>query len=144
MFTQLCITHLFNKTQVVLTKYLLGGVTLELETKEQLIEALEGIIARIDALETAGTEAPADEPTEDVVEETTDAETEEDLDEIAKLLALQKGEYMQPQEPTTRSFTHANMGDNKLDKSVELNSSMSIADGAQDEYTRKIFNLGGQ
>lgn len=52
--------------------------------------------------------------------------------------------HMQPQEPTTRSFTHSNMGDNKLDKSVELNASMSIADGAQDEYTRKIFNLGGQ
>lgn len=60
---------------------------MELETKEQLIEALEGIIARIDALETAGTEAPADESTEEV-EETTDAEQEEDLDEIAKLLAL--------------------------------------------------------
>lgn len=51
---------------------------------------------------------------------------------------------MQPQEPTNRSFTHSNMGDNKLDKSVELNSSMTISDGAQDEYTRKIFNLGGQ
>lgn len=60
---------------------------MELETKEQLIEALEGIIARLDAIETAGTEAPADEPTEEV-EETTDAEQEEDLDEIAKLLAL--------------------------------------------------------
>lgn len=60
---------------------------MELETKEQLIEALEGIIARIDALETAGTEAPTEEPTEEV-EETTEAEPEEDLDEIAKLLAL--------------------------------------------------------
>lgn len=61
---------------------------MELETKEQLIEALEGIISRIDALETAGTEAPADEETAEEVEETTEAETEEDLDEIAKLLAL--------------------------------------------------------
>lgn len=50
---------------------------------------------------------------------------------------------MQPQEPTARSFTHANMGDNKLDKSVELNESMTIANSAQDEYTRKIFNIGG-
>lgn len=61
---------------------------MELETKEQLIEALEGIISRIDALETAGTEAPADEEPVEVVEETTEAEPEEDLDEIAKLLAL--------------------------------------------------------
>lgn len=61
---------------------------MELETKEQLIEALEGIISRIDALETAGTEAPTDEETAEVVEEATEAETEEDLDEIAKLLAL--------------------------------------------------------
>lgn len=61
---------------------------MELETKEQLIEALEGIIARIDALETAGTEAPTDEEPTDEVEETTEAEPEEDLDEIAKLLAL--------------------------------------------------------
>lgn len=61
---------------------------MELETKEQLIEALEGIIARLDAIETAGTEAPADEEPAEVVEETTEAETAEDLDEIAKLLAL--------------------------------------------------------
>lgn len=61
---------------------------MELETKEQLIEALESIIARLDAIETAGTEAPADEETAEEVEETTEAETEEDLDEIAKLLAL--------------------------------------------------------
>lgn len=61
---------------------------MELETKEQLIEALEGIITRIDALETAGTEAPAEEETTEVVEETTDGEPKEDLDEIAKLLAL--------------------------------------------------------
>lgn len=61
---------------------------MELETKEQLIEALEGIIARIDALETAGTEVPADEETAEEVEETTEAQPEEDLDEIAKLLAL--------------------------------------------------------
>lgn len=61
---------------------------MELETKEQLIEALEGIITRIDALETAGTEVPADDEPDEVVEETTEDEPEEDLDEIAKILAL--------------------------------------------------------
>ena len=60
---------------------------MELETKEQLVELLESVIARLDAIETAGTEAPAEEAT-DVVEETTEAEPTEDLDEIAKLLAL--------------------------------------------------------
>lgn len=60
---------------------------MELETKEQLVELLEGVIARLDAIETAGTEATAEEAT-DMVEETTEAEPTEDLDEIAKLLAL--------------------------------------------------------
>ena len=60
---------------------------MELETKEQLVELLESVIARLDAIETAGTEAQAEEET-DVVEETTEAEPTEDLDEIAKLLAL--------------------------------------------------------
>lgn len=60
---------------------------MELETKEQLVELLESVIARLDAIETAGTEATAEEAT-DVVEETTEAEPTEDLDEIAKLLAL--------------------------------------------------------
>ena len=60
---------------------------MELETKEQLVELLESVIARLDAIETAGTEKPAEEAT-DVVEETTGAEPTEDLDEIAKLLAL--------------------------------------------------------
>lgn len=60
---------------------------MELETKEQLVELLESVIARLDAIETAGTEATAEEAT-DMVEETTEAEPTEDLDEIAKLLAL--------------------------------------------------------
>ena len=60
---------------------------MELETKEQLVELLESVIARLDAIETASTEAPAEEAT-DVVEETTEPEPTEDLDEIAKLLAL--------------------------------------------------------
>lgn len=60
---------------------------MELETKEQLVELLESVIARLDAIETAGTEKPAEEAT-DGVEKTTDAEPTEDLDEIAKLLAL--------------------------------------------------------
>lgn len=40
-------------------------------------------------------------------------------------------------------MTQMNEGSAKLDKSKELNSSMTIADTAQDEYTRKIFNIGG-
>lgn len=50
---------------------------------------------------------------------------------------------MQPQEPTMRSMTFANEGDAKLNKSKELNAHMSVQDQAQDEYTSKIFNLGG-
>lgn len=48
---------------------------------------------------------------------------------------------MQPQEPSLRSFTHANEGDFKLSKSKELNSSMSIASMEADEYTQKIHSL---
>ena len=50
---------------------------------------------------------------------------------------------MQPQEPTMRSMTQTHEGSTKLDKSTELNANMSITDSAQDEYTRKIFNIGG-
>lgn len=34
-------------------------------------------------------------------------------------------------------------GDNKFDKSMELNDSMSISGQAPDEYTKTIKNLGG-
>lgn len=42
-----------------------------------------------------------------------------------------------------RSMSPSNFGDNKLNKSTELNDSMSIKNQSQDEYTRKIKNIGG-
>jgi len=47
------------------------------------------------------------------------------------------------EENTMRGMIKSDFGDNKLDKSTELNESMSIANQSQDEYTRKIRNLGG-
>lgn len=49
----------------------------------------------------------------------------------------------QTQRNTPRSFTKDNFGDIKLDKSKELNPSMSIQEQAPDEYENKIKNLGG-
>jgi len=43
----------------------------------------------------------------------------------------------------TRSMMQSNYGDNKLDKSKELNESMTIKQTSPDEYTRKINNIGG-
>lgn len=42
-----------------------------------------------------------------------------------------------------RDFMHSNYGDEKANKSVELNESMTITDSKQDEYTRTIKNIGG-
>lgn len=39
-----------------------------------------------------------------------------------------------------RSFNPVNEGDSKLDKSTELNSSMSITASAADEYTTTIHS----
>lgn len=45
---------------------------------------------------------------------------------------------------TTRSMTTDSFGDSKLDKSKELNSSMSVDKNVSgDEYTRKIRNITG-
>jgi len=43
----------------------------------------------------------------------------------------------------TRNMMKSSYGDDKLDKSAELNSSMSIEDKPMDEYERKLHNLGG-
>lgn len=51
---------------------------------------------------------------------------------------------MQPQEPSMRSMTQLHEGSTKLDKSKELNANMSVEDLAQDDYTRKIFHIGGK
>lgn len=42
-----------------------------------------------------------------------------------------------------KGMMKSNYGDNKLDKSDELNSSMSISNKVSDEYTRTIHNIGG-
>lgn len=44
---------------------------------------------------------------------------------------------------TTRSMMNGSYGDNKMDKSKELSDTMSIKPTSQDEYTRKINNIGG-
>lgn len=46
-------------------------------------------------------------------------------------------------ENTTRSMMSSSNGEQKLDKSKELNESMTIKKTSQDEYTNKIHNLGG-
>ena len=44
----------------------------------------------------------------------------------------------------TRDFVNAHEGDNKLDKGVELNETMTIAPSGKDEYENKIKNIGGR
>lgn len=46
-------------------------------------------------------------------------------------------------ENETRSFSSTNYGDDKLDKSRELNQTMSIRNSEPDEYEKKIHNIGG-
>ncbi|NLB89593.1 MAG: hypothetical protein GX790_10380 [Syntrophomonadaceae bacterium] len=43
----------------------------------------------------------------------------------------------------TRGMMTTDYGDEKADKSVELNETMTIKETPQDEYTRKIKNIGG-
>ena len=50
---------------------------------------------------------------------------------------------MEREKNTTRGMMKSDYGDNKLDKSTELNESMSIAPSGSDEYTKKIHSLGG-
>ena len=47
------------------------------------------------------------------------------------------------QKNNTRSFMKGTYQDNKLDKSSELNDSMSIDEKSRDEYEQKLHNLGG-
>ena len=42
-----------------------------------------------------------------------------------------------------KNFMKSDYGDNKFDKSNEINPSMTIEKKPQDELTRKILNLGG-
>lgn len=47
------------------------------------------------------------------------------------------------QEPQMKSFAHSNYGNEKANKSKQLNPSMSIAQRAQDQYENKIHNVAG-
>ncbi len=44
---------------------------------------------------------------------------------------------------TNKGMTTSSFSDFKFDKQRELNSGMSIENGAQNAYQRKIFGLGG-
>lgn len=46
-------------------------------------------------------------------------------------------------EDTARSTVKSDFGDQKLDKSKELNESMTINESSRDEYEKKIHSLGG-
>lgn len=48
------------------------------------------------------------------------------------------------EENKMKSFMTSSYGDEKADKSNELNESMTITDTSSDEYTRKINSIGGQ
>ena len=47
------------------------------------------------------------------------------------------------QKNETRSFMKGTYQDNKLDKSSELNDSMTINESSRDEYEQKLHDLGG-
>ena len=47
------------------------------------------------------------------------------------------------QKNQNRSFMKGTYQDNKLDKSSELNDSMTINESSRDEYEQKLHNLGG-
>ena len=47
------------------------------------------------------------------------------------------------QKNETRSMMKSNFSDVKLDKSKELNDSMTLNEGSRDEYESKIHNIGG-
>lgn len=44
----------------------------------------------------------------------------------------------------TRSMMKTDYGDEKLDKSDELNETMSIKHSEPDKYTKQIKNIGGR
>lgn len=43
-----------------------------------------------------------------------------------------------------RDFMKSNYGDEKYNKSTELNNSMSVENQGSDEYTKKLQNLNSQ
>lgn len=46
-------------------------------------------------------------------------------------------------ENNTRDMMKSHYGDEKINKSDELNESMSISNSSRDEYTQKIHSIGG-
>lgn len=44
---------------------------------------------------------------------------------------------------STRGMMKSHYNDEKVDKSSELNEGMSIKKTSSDEYTRTIYNIGG-
>lgn len=48
---------------------------------------------------------------------------------------------MQPEEANAKSFMKSNYSDNKLDKSSELNETMSVSNSSPDEFETKLHNL---
>lgn len=52
-------------------------------------------------------------------------------------------EYNLENDNEMRSMMKGNYEDHKLDKSNELNESMSIDNRSRDEYEQTLFNLGG-
>lgn len=50
---------------------------------------------------------------------------------------------MEQEKVKMRDMMAASYDDNKLDKSKELNDTMSIGNNGADEYEQKIFNVGG-
>lgn len=47
------------------------------------------------------------------------------------------------EENKTKDFMKSHYNDEKMDKSNELNESMTIKNNGADEYTNKIHNIGG-
>ena len=48
---------------------------------------------------------------------------------------------MQPEEANAKSFMKSNYSDNKLDKSSELNGTMSVSNSSPDELETNLHNL---
>lgn len=47
------------------------------------------------------------------------------------------------QQNTPKEFMSSSFGDNKADKTNELNDSMTIVETNKDEYSQTIHNIGG-
>ena len=48
------------------------------------------------------------------------------------------------QKNETRSMMKGSYNDHKLDKSAELNDSMTINEGSRDEFEQTLHNIGGE